>query len=74
MPKSIAIAFVALTVATFETSAAASAATTCSGELRSCATRARHARTCLLAKEDWMKTGRWVGPETGRDYGTRRKE
>jgi hypothetical protein len=74
MPKSIAIALVALTVVVFETSTAASAATTCSGELKSCASRARHPRTCVLAKEDCMKTGRWIGPETGKDFGPRRKE
>jgi hypothetical protein len=74
MSKSFAIALVALTLVVFETSTAASAATTCSGELKSCAGRACHPRTCVLAKEECMKTGRWVGPETGRDYGPRRKE
>ncbi|MHB8272427.1 hypothetical protein [Bradyrhizobium sp.] len=74
MSKSIAIVLVALTVVVFETSTTASAATTCSGELKSCASRARHPRTCVLAKEECMKTGRWVGPETGKDFGPRRKE
>jgi hypothetical protein len=73
MPNYTTITMLALSVLVLEVSAA-SAATTCSGELKSCASRARHARTCVLAKEECMKTGRWVGPETGKDFGPRRKE
>ena len=53
---------------------AAEAQRTCSAELKSCASRARYPRTCLLAKEECMKTGRWIGPESGKDFGPRRKE
>jgi hypothetical protein len=47
---------------------------TCSSELTRCASLASQPRTCLLAKEQCMKTGRWVGPESGTDFGPRLKK
>jgi hypothetical protein len=73
MPHITGIAGVALTFLVLGT-LTAEAQRTCSAEFKSCASRARYARTCLLAKEDCMKTGRWIGPETGKDYGPHRKE
>jgi len=46
---------------------------TCSGLYQQCVPLARNPKLCLNAKASCMKTGRWVGPETGRDYGPAEK-
>ena len=68
-----AVVVAMLTLGTLAASAQ-KALPSCSYELRRCASLARHARTCLLAKEARMKTGRWIGPETGKDFGPHLKQ
>jgi hypothetical protein len=46
---------------------------TCSGLYQQCVPLARNPKLCLNAKASCMKTGRWIGPETGRDYGPAEK-
>jgi hypothetical protein len=72
LPVKVQIAAVVLAILSLATLEAS--AQSCSSELRQCASRASAPRKCLLAKEQCMKTGRWIGPETGKDYGSRLKQ
>jgi hypothetical protein len=47
---------------------------TCSGMYQDCTRATRNPQTCVKAKADCMKTGRWIGPETGRDLGAAAKQ
>jgi hypothetical protein len=51
-----------------------STGSTCSGMYQDCTRAARNPQTCVKAKADCMKTGRWIGPETGRDLGPALKQ
>ena len=48
----------------------------CSDYYRECVThpQIKNPQSCLGARTRCMKTGRYVGPETGRDYGAAEKK
>ena len=54
--------------------ATSSEATTCTDWFRSCVTRAKVPTKCEGARKQCMRTGRWIGPETGSDYGPGEKK
>jgi hypothetical protein len=60
----IIVASVVLAAAT-----AASAQATCTSQYQDCKVRASKASLCDGARKQCMRTGRWVGPESGRDFG-----
>ncbi len=51
-------------------------AETCSGFYAQCVShpQTKNPKSCAGAKAACMKTGRFVGPETGRDYGPAEKK
>ena len=48
---------------------AAEAQMTCGSAYQDCVSRAADPKKCIQARALCMKTGRWIGPESGRDYG-----
>ena len=49
---------------------------TCSGFYQQCVShpQTKNPKSCVGAKAACMKTGRFIGPETGRDYGPAEKK
>jgi hypothetical protein len=51
-------------------------AQTCSGFYEQCVQhpKTKNPKSCVAAKAACMRTGRFIGPETGRDYGSAEKK
>jgi len=64
-----------VTLIVFSGTGQAQAQKTCSDYYQECVShpKIKNAQSCVGAKARCMKTGRFIGPKTGRDYGTAEK-
>jgi hypothetical protein len=70
----LAFGFLALTTSIVRPTPSFAQATTCSSMRDQCRPLARNPKLCNGAWNRCMKSGRWIGPETGRDLGPAEKK